>query len=79
MGVEYEPILITGIDAIAQVLGISSSTVENEALKRPDFPVWRFSPRGQWLTTREALEEWARRLIAAKQLNNCHGAVLSER
>lgn len=58
-----EPILIAGVDAIAAALGLSPATVEKEILKRTDFPARQLTPRGQWLTTREKLTEWADKLV----------------
>jgi len=54
-----EPILIAGIDAIARALGLSPATVEKEIIGRPGFPARQLTPRGQWLTTRKKLVEWA--------------------
>ena len=60
-----EPILIAGVDAIARVLGLSSTTLEKDIIGRPGFPARQLSPRGQWLTTRQKLEEWAEKMLDA--------------
>ena len=60
-----EPILIAGIDAIAQALGLSPATLEKEIIGRPGFPARQLTPRGQWLTTRQKLVEWAESMLPA--------------
>jgi hypothetical protein len=61
-----EPILIAGIDAIARTLGLSPTTVEKEIIGRPGFPACQLKPRGQWLTTRQKLSEWAEGIFSAQ-------------
>lgn len=60
---KQEPILIAGIEAIARALGLSAATVENEIIGRPGFPARQLTPRGQWLTTRQKLAEWAESML----------------
>ena len=50
-----EPVLIAGIDAIARALGVSSSLVKNDLLRRASFPARQITVGGTWITTRPKL------------------------
>lgn len=54
-----QPILINGLDRIAQTLGISEKTLRKEYLNRPGFPVCKLRAGGPWVTTHEKLAKWA--------------------
>ena len=54
-----EPVLIAGIDAIARALGVSSSVVKGDLLRRPGFPACQITARGTWVSTRAKLAAWA--------------------
>jgi hypothetical protein len=55
-----EPVLIVGTRKIAAALGLSMTMTKRFVLGKPGFPAWRLKPRGQWITTRENLERWAK-------------------
>ncbi len=55
-----DPVLIVGTRRIAAALGLSVTMTKRRLLGKPGFPAWKMKPRGQWITTRANLEEWAR-------------------
>ena len=59
------PVIVIGIRNIAIELGVSPHMVRKTFLPRPGFPIRKSQDGGNapWLTTREALTDWARDFV----------------